>query len=64
MEYTKFEWAYLIKLDLNKELIEDGIEDKKNNNWFFNKNFVQYKENEFFYLLKKQFKNNNIEYVF
>ena len=63
-EYTKFEWAYLIKLDLNKELIEDGIEDKKNNNWFFNKNFVQYKENEFFDWLKKQFKNNNIKYVF
>ena len=63
-EYTKFEWAYLIKLDLNKELIEDGIEDKKNNNWFFNKNFVQYKENEFFDWLKKQFKNNNIKYIF
>lgn len=60
--YSKFEWAYLIKLNLDNDLINNGILDIKENGWYYINNLVSYNEKDLFDWLKEQFKNNNINY--
>ena len=50
---TKFEYAFLINLPLNKDLILIGLEDKKDNFWAFEIDNVSYKKEDLFKYLKQ-----------
>lgn len=59
---TMFEYAYLIRLPLNKELIKLGLLDKKNNDFKFNIQNVNYNKDDFLTWLQTQFTINQIVY--
>jgi len=60
--YTKFEYAYKVKLNLDKDLIQDGIKDKQQNKWGFRRMYNGINEDDFFVWLKNQFKQNKIDF--
>ena len=52
-DYTKLEWAYIVNLSLDKDMIIQGIEEKKHRPWYYENNIVDY-EDEFKKWLEEQ----------
>ena len=57
---TKFEYAFLVNLPLNKDLIEMGKFDKLNHQWAFEIDNVNYTKEQLFNYLKQNGVNVNV----